>query len=112
MIGCCPNGSPSSGVGEPMNCPACGTTNPDGSRFCNVCGSRLDAAAGGELDPFLPRELLAKLEAARAGRAMAGERRVVTMLFSDVKGSTAMAETMDPAAWTETRHGAFGRRCA
>ncbi len=95
-----------------MNCPACGTTNPDGSRFCNVCGSRLDAAAGGELDPFLPRELLAKLEAARAGRAMAGERRVVTMLFCDVKGSTAMAETMDPEDWTEIMNGAFERLIA
>ena len=45
------------------------------------------------------KELLAKLEAARAGRAMEGERRVVTMLFCDVKGSTAMAETLDPEEW-------------
>jgi class 3 adenylate cyclase/tetratricopeptide (TPR) repeat protein len=95
-----------------MNCPACGTANPDGSRFCNACGNRLDAAAGGELDPFLPRELLAKLEAARAGRAMEGERRVVTMLFCDVKGSTAMAETMDPEDWTEIMNGAFERLIA
>ena len=95
-----------------MNCPACGTANPDGSRFCNACGSRLDDAAGGELDPFLPRELLAKLEAARAGRAMEGERRIVTMLFCDVKGSTAMAETMDPEDWTEIMNGAFERLIA
>ena len=95
-----------------MNCPACGSANPDGSRFCNACGNRLDQAGGGELDPFLPRELLAKLEAARAGRAMEGERRVVTMLFCDVKGSTAMAETMDPEDWTEIMNGAFERLIA
>ena len=95
-----------------MNCPACGTANPDGSRFCNACGTRLDDAAGGELDPFLPHELLAKLEAARAGRAMEGERRVVTMLFCDVNGSTAMAETMDPEEWTEIMNGAFERLIA
>src|SRR3954452_15014200 len=112
MMDCCPNGSPSSGVGEPMNCPACGTTNPDGSRFCNACGTQLDANAEAPLDPFLPRELLAKLEAARAGRAMEGERRVVTMLFCDVKGSTAMAETMDPEDWTEIMNGAFERLIA
>jgi class 3 adenylate cyclase/tetratricopeptide (TPR) repeat protein len=95
-----------------VNCPACGTANPEGSRFCNACGTRLDAEGGTELDRFLPRELLAKLEAARAGRAMEGERRVVTMLFCDVKGSTAMAETMDPEDWTEIMNGAFERLIA
>ena len=95
-----------------MTCPSCGTDNPDGARFCNACGSRLDAGADAPLDPFLPRDLLAKLEAARAGRAMQGERRVVTMLFCDVKGSTAMAETMDPEDWAEIMNGAFERLIA
>ncbi len=97
-----------------MKCPSCGTANPDDSRFCNACGSRLDQTAGGDaaLDPFLPRDLLAKLEAARAGRAMEGERRVVTMLFCDVKGSTAMAETLDPEDWAEVMNGAFQRLIA
>ena len=36
-----------------------------------------------------------------------GERRVVTILFCDVAGSTAMAETMDPEAWTEIMNAAF-----
>jgi class 3 adenylate cyclase/tetratricopeptide (TPR) repeat protein len=95
-------------------CPSCGTENPEGARFCNACGSRLDAAggAGPALDTFLPKELLAKLEAAREGRAMEGERRVVTMLFCDVKGSTAMAETMDPEDWTDIMNGAFERLIA
>ena len=95
-----------------MNCPACGAANPEGSRFCNACGTQLDPGAGAALDPFLPRELLAKLEAARAGRAMEGERRVVTMLFCDVKGSTAMAETMDAEDWAEIMNGAFERLIA
>ncbi|HET7928713.1 MAG TPA: zinc-ribbon domain-containing protein, partial [Actinomycetota bacterium] len=97
-----------------MICPNCGTENPDGARFCNACGSRLDGegAAGPALDTFLPKELLAKLEAAREGRAMEGERRVVTMLFCDVKGSTAMAETMDPEDWAEIMNGAFERLIA
>ena len=97
-----------------MICPSCGTENPEGARFCNACGSRLDAGggAGAALDTFLPKELLAKLEAAREGRAMEGERRVVTMLFCDVKGSTAMAETMDPEDWTEIMNGAFERLIA
>jgi len=54
-------------------CPTCGAGNPEGARFCNACGERLEPASA-------------------TGRAAAsGERRVVTMLFCDVRGSTAMA---------------------
>jgi class 3 adenylate cyclase/tetratricopeptide (TPR) repeat protein len=38
---------------------------------------------------------------------MEGERRVVTILFCDVKGSTAAAESMDPEDWAEVMNGAF-----
>jgi class 3 adenylate cyclase/tetratricopeptide (TPR) repeat protein len=38
---------------------------------------------------------------------MVGERRVVTILFCDVKGSTAAAEQLDPEDWTEIMNGAF-----
>ena len=38
---------------------------------------------------------------------MSGERRVVTILFCDVKGSTAAAEKLDPEDWTEIMNGAF-----
>lgn len=38
---------------------------------------------------------------------MEGERRVVTILFCDVKGSTEAAEKLDPEDWTEIINGAF-----
>jgi class 3 adenylate cyclase/tetratricopeptide (TPR) repeat protein len=38
---------------------------------------------------------------------MAGERRVVTMLFCDVVGSTAASERLDPEEWTEIMNGTF-----
>jgi class 3 adenylate cyclase/tetratricopeptide (TPR) repeat protein len=59
------------------------------------------------LDRYLPQELLTKLEAARARNSMVGERRVITMLFCDVKGSTAAAEKVDPEIWTEIMNGVF-----
>lgn len=59
------------------------------------------------LDQYIPRELRSKLEAARARGGMAGERRIVTMLFCDVKGSTAAAQHLDPEEWTEIINGAF-----
>ncbi len=59
------------------------------------------------LEQYIPKELLAKLERARANRSMAGERRIVTMLFCDVKGSTSLAEMLDPEEWAEIMNGAF-----
>jgi class 3 adenylate cyclase len=50
-----------------------------------------------------------KLQAARAKGGMIGERRVVTMLFCDLKGSTAAAEGLDPEDWTEIMNGAFAQ---
>ena len=60
------------------------------------------------VDRYLPAELAAKLEEARSS-GVEGERRIVTMLFCDVKGSTALAEQMDPEAWTEIINDAFER---
>src|SRR6476469_9138064 len=40
-------------------------------------------------------------------RSMEGERRIVTMLFCDVVGSTAMAERLDPEAWTDIMNEVF-----
>ena len=36
-----------------------------------------------------------------------GERRVITMLFCDVKGSTAAAEKVDPEVWSDIMNGIF-----
>lgn len=41
-------------------------------------------------------------------RAISGERRVVTILFCDVKGSTELAESLDPEEWAEIMNAAFG----
>ncbi|MCH8339461.1 MAG: AAA family ATPase [Chloroflexi bacterium] len=94
-------------------CPNCSTENPIDANFCSNCGERLPVAepaapaSQDKLLQYIPKELLAKLESARAGQTMAGERRVVTILFCDVKGSTAAAEQLDPEDWAEIMNGAF-----
>ena len=103
-----------------MKCSNCQTSNPDEAKFCMNCGSSLTAtihatdggindvrAKSQSLDRFIPRELMKKFEAARAQDAMVGERRVITMLFCDVKGSTAAAEKVDPETWTDIMNGIF-----
>jgi class 3 adenylate cyclase/predicted ATPase len=59
------------------------------------------------LEQYVPKALMKKLETARASGDMVGERRVVTMLFCDVKGSTQAAEQLDPEEWSEIINGAF-----
>src|SRR5687767_10790529 len=97
-----------------MNCPNCRTVNPETANFCMNCGSRLavETESAGEksqfkLDRYLPQELIIKLEAARSRNSMVGERRVITMLFCDVKGSTAAAEKVDPEVWSDIMNGVF-----
>jgi class 3 adenylate cyclase len=81
-------------------CAACGRSNPGGQRFCNGCGHRLaDSAAPAERDPhaYTPTHLTAKILQSRA--ALEGERKQVSVLFADVRGSMELAERMDPEAW-------------
>jgi class 3 adenylate cyclase/tetratricopeptide (TPR) repeat protein len=59
-------------------CPGCGEENPDKFRLCGFCGTAL----AGELPP---QEV----------------RKTVTIVFSDLKGSTAMGEKLDSEAVRE-----------
>ena len=56
-------------------CPSCGQENGDRARFCEECGSPLEAVS-------LSRE----------------QRKTVTVLFCDMTGSTALGESTDPEA--------------
>jgi len=103
-----------------MKCSNCEATNPDEAKFCMNCGASLATATHAtgtgasesrvktqSLDKFIPPELMTKFEAARAQDTMVGERRVITMLFCDVKGSTAAAEKVDPEIWSDIMNGIF-----
>jgi class 3 adenylate cyclase/tetratricopeptide (TPR) repeat protein len=70
-------------------------------RFCPDCGTRLD---GGEarldrLTQHIPDELAQKLRA--APRPALEERKLVTVLFCDLVGSTAIAEGLDPEEYRD-----------
>ncbi len=105
-----------------MRCPQCQTENPEQARFCFNCGTALAGPSPSPPPPpavppppsdsleaalrrLLPRGYAERLQAT-LGR-LGSERRMVTILFSDVKGSTSMAGTMDPEEWMDVMNGAF-----
>ena len=101
------------GAGMAVVCAKCGTELPIEAAFCFKCGQR-QAEAESEAVPvqpwlqqYIPKELYAKLETTRVSGGMQGERRIVTMLFCDVQGSTAAAEQLDPEDWSEIMNGAL-----
>jgi hypothetical protein len=111
----CPN------CGTPLQvaCPKCGFRVRADFRFCPNCATPLgvgqpeaepetqvvsdDAALSAAVQRLIPTEYAERLRATRG--QVAPERRTVTILFCDVKGSTAMAEDLDPEDVLEIMRG-------
>lgn len=64
-------------------CPSCGTPNGAAARFCSNCGNKLGDA------PSVP-------EPTASSDLPYAERRHLTVLFSDLAGSTPLSEILDP----------------
>jgi hypothetical protein len=89
-------------------CPACAAAVEPNEKFCGSCGAPLTApAARAERSPatYTPQHLAEKILGGRA--ALAGERKQVTVLFADVKGSMDLAAQLDPEAWHAIMDGFF-----
>jgi len=72
-------------------------------------GEVLPGSDGSDLNRYMPQDLVAKLDVARASGKALGERKLVTILFTDIVGSTALAEELDPEEWGEVVSGAHRR---
>ena len=99
--------------GQPLmrDCASCGTSNTLEAKFCLQCGTRLDVKSDPEQESKLkslqetaPHELREKIKAART--EIEGQRKPVTIVFTDIVGSTAIAEKLDPEEWKEVVQGA------
>src|SRR3954449_10499422 len=107
-----------------MQCPQCQAANPDRARFCEDCGARLEfrcphcgeaatpgkkfcASCGGSLaaapavsrpapspQDYTPKHLAERIVSSRG--ALEGERKQVTVLFADLKGSMELLADRDP----------------
>src|SRR5262245_37052450 len=79
------------------SCAACGATNPAGSKFCGQCAAPLDQAAQPRFanpESYTPKHLAEKILTSRS--ALEGERKQVTVLFADLKGSMELLADRDP----------------
>ena len=97
-----------------LTCSACRTALPPASRFCNACGVPVGDVAAGDVaavhrgrDPrsYTPKHLAERILTARA--TLAGERKLVTVLFADVKGSMELAGHIDAEDWHRILDGFF-----
>ncbi len=99
-----------------MKCPKCAFENPEGASFCNKCGNRLliECSECGQINPtgseFCNRcgHKIGEEEKEKTPREPEGERKHVTVLFSDLSGYTAMSEKLDPEEVKEITSRIFG----
>src|SRR5262245_54805912 len=94
-------------------CQSCGAGNRPTAKFCRKCRAALGSGAresesgprSATPDPrsYTPKHLADKILTSRA--ALEGERKQVTVLFADVKGSMELAEQLDVEDW----HGILDR---
>jgi len=79
-------------------CPSCGASNPPAQKFCGECGTGLAPTEGtAKYDTpqsYTPKHLAEKILTSKA--ALEGERKMVTVLFADLKGSMELLADRDP----------------
>ncbi len=89
-------------------CAHCGADNPPGKRFCGECGSKIGSEGSGVASAAKaassakiesPNIESPKIESPKI--AEGGERRHLTVLFSDLVGSTEIASRLDGETWHE-----------
>jgi hypothetical protein len=85
----------------PHRCPNCGYENPAKNKFCSECAKPLSMSATAVgLVPQRPSRDTGPAVRIRneteASGALEGERKTVTALFADIKGSMELIEDLDP----------------
>jgi class 3 adenylate cyclase/tetratricopeptide (TPR) repeat protein len=83
-------------------CASCGAPVPFSNRFCSQCGARSERSRAARADqdsddaaaPIRLSQLERRVLDSRA--LFEGERKQITVLFADIKGSTNLIEDLDP----------------
>src|SRR4029077_7979486 len=84
-------------------CPKCGKPKRQEAKYCRNCGQLINHTAEAATptvlgvpspESYVPRHLAEKILASR--QSLEGERKQVTVLFADIRGSTRLLEGLDP----------------
>jgi tetratricopeptide (TPR) repeat protein len=78
-------------------CPSCGTSNPPANKFCGQCAAPLGTSQDPRFsapESYTPKHLAEKILTSKA--ALEGERKQVTVLCADLKGSMELLAGRDP----------------
>ena len=91
-----------------LKCPSCGCLYQSDSIFCDGCGHALKKSKGtlpgSDSEPIPPLDE----KVAPTPLEFEGERKYVTVLFSDMSGYTSMSERLDPEEVKEISGRIFG----
>jgi class 3 adenylate cyclase/tetratricopeptide (TPR) repeat protein len=103
-------------VPEIVICPSCGEENPGRFRLCGFCGTalagaRATAGAGSSAGPAATPSGAAR-PAAPVPLPTQEVRKLVTLVFSDLKDSTALTASIDAEAMNEIKARYFGSMAA
>jgi class 3 adenylate cyclase len=87
------------GASVTLTCGRCSTELPAGAAFCFSCGQPIGTAPTREVrfttpESYTPKHLAEKILTSRS--ALEGERKQVTVLFADLKGSMEVLADRDP----------------
>ena len=87
------------GLSLALTCPACGFLNEGSEKFCGGCGAPMAPGAATVRpsptpDSYTPKHLAERILTSKA--ALEGERKQVTVLFADLKGSMELLADRDP----------------
>jgi Double zinc ribbon/Adenylate and Guanylate cyclase catalytic domain len=82
-----------------LTCPKCRSELPTGAKFCLECGAPVASQPTAEArfaspESYTPRHLVEKILTSKS--ALEGERKQVTVLFADLKGSMELLAERDP----------------
>src|SRR5262245_11216258 len=80
-----------------MKCPRCRQANPPQAKFCLECATPVSAAGSAPRpspESYTPKHLAEKILTSKS--ALEGERKQVTVLFADLKGSMELLADRDP----------------
>ncbi len=101
------------GTAVQIRCPSCASEVDPSFRFCPECGSALPAPSPpvsaapspaqderqDRLSKHIPVDLADRIRGTQS--TLTGERKLVTVLFCDLVGSTAIAERLDPEEYRD-----------